>query len=198
MANGQSKAKRVWAVNTLPLVYDENCKVLILGTFPGPDSRKNGFYYCNPDNRFWDVMEEIFNDYVPCCIWQRRKYLLRHHIALWDVCASCSIIGAKDETIDEVNLNAICHLLEHSNIKKVFFNGGGIEKLIKNNPEIKAACKNCKSGLSGVEFYILPSTSKRNDNWDEYNHIDKWKELANYLTTSKIQTSKKLKVFDCK
>ena len=46
------------AVNTLPLVFDEDCKVLILGTFPGRQSRKYGFYYCDSGNRFWEVMEK--------------------------------------------------------------------------------------------------------------------------------------------
>ena len=36
-----------------PPVYDENARVLILGSFPSVKSREQGFFYGHPQNRFW-------------------------------------------------------------------------------------------------------------------------------------------------
>ena len=35
--------------------FDENSKILILGSFPSVKSRETDFYYGNPQNRFWRV-----------------------------------------------------------------------------------------------------------------------------------------------
>lgn len=37
-------------------VYDENSRVLVLGTMPSVKSREQGFYYGHPQNRFWKVI----------------------------------------------------------------------------------------------------------------------------------------------
>ena len=37
-------------------VVDENCRTLILGSFPSVKSRENGFYYGHPQNRFWRML----------------------------------------------------------------------------------------------------------------------------------------------
>ena len=42
--------------HTFEPVFDENSKILILGTFPSVKSRENHFYYGHPQNRFWKVM----------------------------------------------------------------------------------------------------------------------------------------------
>lgn len=46
-------------------IYDENSRILILGTFPSVESRVAQFYYSNPRNRFWKVISEVFkyNEY---------------------------------------------------------------------------------------------------------------------------------------
>ena len=42
--------------------FDENSKVLILGTIPSPKSREQGFYYGHPRNRFWMVLADILKE----------------------------------------------------------------------------------------------------------------------------------------
>ena len=37
-------------------VYNEESKILILGTFPSVKSREQGFYYGHPQNRFWKLL----------------------------------------------------------------------------------------------------------------------------------------------
>ena len=36
--------------------FDDQSRVLILGTMPSPKSREAGFYYAHPQNRFWRVL----------------------------------------------------------------------------------------------------------------------------------------------
>ncbi|WP_367178952.1 uracil-DNA glycosylase family protein, partial [uncultured Campylobacter sp.] len=40
-------------------IFDKNSKILIIGSFPSVVSRKFGFYYANPQNRFWRVLAQI-------------------------------------------------------------------------------------------------------------------------------------------
>ena len=49
-------------IHTIDPVYDENSRVLLLGSMPSPKSREAGFYYGNPHNRFWTVLSAVFND----------------------------------------------------------------------------------------------------------------------------------------
>lgn len=42
--------------NPLEPVYDENSRILILGSFPSARSRENGFHYGDPKNRFWKLL----------------------------------------------------------------------------------------------------------------------------------------------
>ena len=46
-------------------VVDENCRTLILGSFPSVKSRENGFYYGHPQNRFWRMLAAVYADEVP-------------------------------------------------------------------------------------------------------------------------------------
>lgn len=85
-------------------VWDAGSRVLVLGSVPSPKSREMRFYYGHPRNRFWPVMAAVFHD--DGCLREcrdpdqivglRRDFALRHHMALWDVIASCDIEGASD------------------------------------------------------------------------------------------------------
>ena len=70
--------------HTLAPVFDADSRVLILGTMPSPRSRKEGFYYGHPQNRFWRVLADVFKEDVPPDNQAKIAFLLRHHIALWD------------------------------------------------------------------------------------------------------------------
>lgn len=49
----------------IPPVYNEQSRVLILGSFPSVKSREMGFFYGHPQNRFWKVLSAIFREEVP-------------------------------------------------------------------------------------------------------------------------------------
>ena len=40
-------------------VFDGKSRILILGSFPSEASRKQGFYYGHPRNRFWRVISGV-------------------------------------------------------------------------------------------------------------------------------------------
>ena len=88
--------------HTIPPVYDSKSRVLILGSFPSVKSREQQFFYGHKQNRFWRVMAQVLNCAVPEDIAQKRNMLLTHHIALWDVIASCEITGSSDASIRDV------------------------------------------------------------------------------------------------
>ena len=133
-------------------VYDENSKVLILGSFPSVKSREQGFYYGHPQNRFWKVMAAVCNCEVPKTIEEKKTMLLRNHIAIWDVIDSCDIIGSSDSSIKNVVPADIAGLLSKTKIDRVFVNGKTAGKLYKKFSE--------KS--TGISSVVLPSTSPAN------------------------------------
>lgn len=103
----------------LPPVFDENSKVLILGSLPSVKSRKVGFYYMHPQNRFWRVLEEIFKEKIE----DKKEFCLIHHIALWDTCASCEITSSSDSSIKNIVPNDLSLILEKANIVQIFTTG---------------------------------------------------------------------------
>ena len=103
----------------LPPVFDENSKVLILGSLPSVKSRKVGFYYMHPQNRFWRVLEEIFKEKIE----EKKEFCLIHHIALWDTCASCEITSSSDSSIKNIVPNDLSLILEKANIVQIFTTG---------------------------------------------------------------------------
>ena len=78
--------------HSFPPFYQSDSEILILGTMPSPKSRELGFYYMHPQNRFWHVLENVFNDKSGKSIESKKEFLTKHKIALWDTCASCEIV----------------------------------------------------------------------------------------------------------
>ena len=99
-----------------PPVYDENSEILILGSFPSVKSREMQFFYGHPQNRFWKVMAQVLDEKVPQTIPEKKEMLLRHHIALWDVIASCDIAGSSDSSIrNEARLRRFMQMGQNQN-----------------------------------------------------------------------------------
>lgn len=96
-------------VHTLPPVYDQSSLVLILGTMPSPKSREYGFYYSHPQNRFWRVLSTLFQEPLPQNNAEKEALVRSHHIALWDVLASCEIQGAATQ-VSAAPWQTICGL----------------------------------------------------------------------------------------
>jgi hypoxanthine-DNA glycosylase len=104
-------------------VYDKASRILILGSFPSVKSREAGFFYGHPRNRFWKVVSSIFEEDIPQMTEEKKAFLLRNHIALWDVIASCEIEGSSDASIKNVTPNDINIIFAQSDIHAIYVNG---------------------------------------------------------------------------
>ena len=135
-----------------PPVYDENSEILILGSFPSVKSREMQFFYGHPQNRFWKVLAQVLNETVPQTIPEKKEMLLRHHIALWDVIASCDIAGSSDSSIRNVVPNDLAYIIGRSRITRIYANGAKSKQLYD-----KYLAKQL-----GIEAVQLPSTSPAN------------------------------------
>jgi len=138
--------------HNLPPIYDENSEILILGSFPSVKSREAKFYYENPQNRFWRVVASVFEQDVPRTMEEKRAFLLRNRIALWDVIASCEIEGSSDQSIRNPVPNDLTPILTAADIKRIFVNGRKAEEYYNKLIWPKL----------GREAVYLPSTSPAN------------------------------------
>ena len=118
-------------VHEIDAVFDGNSRVLVLGTFPSPKSRESGFFYGNPQNRFWKVLAALFDEPMADTIDRKKCQLLRRHIALWDVLSSCSIEGASDASIADAAPNDLRLILDAAPIEAVFCNGAKAYELFR-------------------------------------------------------------------
>lgn len=111
-------------IHPLKPLFDENSKILILGSFPSIKTREYGFFYGHPQNRFWKILEILFDEELSRDIKERKEFLLRHKIALYDSIYKCDIIGSSDASIKNVVPFDLGIIKESANIEKVFCNGG--------------------------------------------------------------------------
>jgi len=133
-------------------VYNNQSRILILGTMPSPKSRENGFYYSHPQNKFWRVISDVFSQELPVSNEEKKDLLLRNKIALWDVLQVCSIEGADDGSIRNPEPNDISQILKAAPIRAVFTTGSKATELYK---------KLCYPKTQFQSVY-LPSTSPAN------------------------------------
>lgn len=138
--------------DAIPPVYDEHSRVLLLGTFPSPKSREYGFYYGHPQNRFWPVLTAVLGEPIPRTNDEKRALCLRRGIALWDVLASCRIVGASDTSIKDPIPNPISRILGAADIRAIFATGQKAGDLYR---------RLCLPD-TGREAVTLPSTSPAN------------------------------------
>lgn len=138
--------------HTLEPVYDSESLVLILGTMPSVKSRELNFYYAHPRNRFWSTLSSVYSEKIDNDIDSKKSFLKRHHIALFDVLASCEINASSDSSIKNPIVNDFSQILSNSKIKAVFTTGTMAFKLYQ---------KYCypKTGINAI---LLPSPSPAN------------------------------------
>ena len=160
-------------------VWDAGSRVLVLGSVPSPKSREMRFYYGHPRNRFWPVMAAVFHD--DGCLREcrdpdqivglRRDFALRHHMALWDVIASCVITGSSDASIRDVVPNPLQDILECADIRQIYCNGATAWKYYRKYQEKQL----------GREAVRLPSTSPANAAWSVERLLGEWSQCGEVL-----------------
>lgn len=152
-------------IHNIPPVFNSESRILILGSFPSVKSREAEFFYGHPQNRFWKVTAAVFGCDVPQTTEEKKLFLLRNQVALWDVIESCEIEGSADSTIKNAVPNDITGILDTADIKEIFVNGKTAEKYYKKYllPKTKR------------EAICLPSTSPANAAKSLERLIEEWK-----------------------
>lgn len=112
------------ANHQFPAIFDENSKILILGSFPSVKSRELNFFYMHTQNRFWKVIGYIYNiNFMTLTIEEKKEELKRIRIALYDVIEECDILNSSDSSIKNVIPIDLEYILNNSKIKKIYLNG---------------------------------------------------------------------------
>ena len=153
-------------------LYSSQSKLLILGSFPSVKTREYGFFYGHPQNRFWPLMEQLFRVELSTNIEERRKFLLNHHLAVYDSIYQCDIIGSSDASIQNVLPADLAPIFQTADIQQVFCNGATSFKYYK-----KYHAK--QSGITGVQ---LPSTSPANARYRLDDLLKEWSVVLNYCS----------------
>ncbi len=137
-------------------VSDGESRVLILGSFPSVKSRREGFYYGNPQNRFWRMLCGFFGEEVPSSVEGKIAFLHRNHVALWDMVASCEVKGSADASIKEPAAVDLVPLLSSAPFGAILCNGAAAFGMLEEHfPDLLPMAKK------------LPSTSPANPRYRE-------------------------------
>ena len=149
-------------------LYNENSRVLILGSFPSVKSREQNFFYGHPQNRFWKVVAAVFGRPVPVSIDEKKALILESGLALWDSIASCEITGSSDASIRNVRANDISVILDSCRIERIYCNGRKSHELYQRYIMPR----------TGREAECLPSTSPANAQWTLDRLIEAWRVIG--------------------
>ena len=148
-------------------VYNEHSQILILGSMPSKKSREAKFYYAHPQTRFWGILAKLFQESIV----DKRNFVLKHNIALWDVISACDIEASSDASIKNVIPNDLTKILNTSPIKAIFTNGKTAEKYYQKYIY----------PLTKISSICLPSTSPANCRIKEEQLIEEWSTILKYL-----------------
>ena len=148
-------------------LFNAESRVLILGSFPSVKSREMQFFYGHPQNRFWKVTAAVFGEAVPVSVEEKKAFLLRNRIAVWDVIHSCDITGSSDASIRNVVPNDLSVILDAADIRTVFVNGKTAYRYYRQYTEPQ----------TGRPAVCLPSTSPANAAWSMERLADAWQAI---------------------
>lgn len=171
---------------------EKDTKIVILGTFPSEASRDT-FFYHKSTNQFWTILSKLYNCNDIChlqkneiskdneeqLINNRKAFLKKHQIGLWDVIDKCDIDKSKDSSIknptynDLASLKTECPKLEHIyfSSKKAF---QFYQKYLRDNLKDSAS----KTWLENVVIReALPSPSSANARMTLEQKQKRWGEL---------------------
>ena len=160
------------AVHNIEPIYDSESKILILGSMPSLISRKKEFYYANPQNRFWKIIEELFSEKLNTTE-EKIQFLHTHNIALWDVIESCDITSSKDSSIKNVKPNDINKIITSSKIEYIFTTGKTAYNLLK------------KHTATSIPIISLPSPSSANATYSLEKLTEEYKKILLVLDDKK-------------
>ena len=154
-------------VHPFPPLYDAESELLILGSFPSVKSREQFFFYGHPQNRFWRVVATVYGDAVPATIEEKKAFLHRHCIALWDVIAECDIQGSSDSSIRNAVPTDLGRILAGSRVDRIYCNGSTSARMFEKY----------QRQTLGREAVVLPSTSPANAAFSLDRLVERWQVI---------------------
>ena len=159
-------------IHPIPPVFDTDSRILILGSFPSVKSRESCFFYGHPQNRFWKLLARLRKEDIPSSVEEKKAFLLRNHIAVWDTIHSCSIEGSSDSSIRDVVPTDLGVILRAAKIKAVFCNGQTAFRLYERY----------QLAQTGLPATVLPSTSPANAAYSVERLTESWRVLLPALS----------------
>lgn len=152
-------------VHPIQPLFDEKSKTLILGSFPSVKSRESQFFYGHPQNRFWKLLAKLYNEEFPQSVEQKKAFVLKNNLALWDAIHSCTITGSSDSSIKDVVPNDLSVILNNSQVERIFTNGTLSYKMYMKYI----------FPITGIKAVSLPSTSPANAAYSIDRLAEYWK-----------------------
>ena len=152
-----------------PVIFKES-RVLILGSFPSVKSREVDFYYGNKNNRFFKILEVIFDEKIGESKEAQIDFLKRHKIALFDVVKSCEIVGSSDSSLSVKEVNDIGKLIENTDIEKILLNGKKAFEIFQKYIKIDK-----------VKYFYIPSSSPANASFSLDRLVFEYRKQLEYL-----------------
>ena len=152
-----------------PVIFKES-RVLILGSFPSVKSREVDFYYGNKNNRFFKILEVIFDENIGESKEEKIDFLRRHKIALFDVVKSCEIVGSSDSSLSVKEVNDIGKLIENTDIEKILLNGKKAFEIFQKYIKIDK-----------VKYFYIPSSSPANASFNLDRLVFEYRKHLEYL-----------------
>ena len=144
-------------LHNIPPVWSAQSEILLLGTMPSPKSREAAFYYAHPQNRFWPVLARVYGEPLPQSAEEKKRLILNHRLALWDVLSRCEITGASDASIKNPVPNDVPSLLSKTRISRVLCTGGTSAQLYTRllYPQVGIPCETLPSPSAANAQYSL-------------------------------------------
>ncbi len=178
---------------------DSESRTLILGSFPSVKSREAAFFYGHPQNRFYPVLERVFEDNIvpvenanPCLAGEAGLSSAAGGADAIEAANNAAVIAAKKAFLKRHHI-ALYDVIEScaitgssdSSIRDVvpadimaLLNAAPIERIFVNGKTAKKYYDKYLYTLCGQTAVCLPSTSPANAAWNLEKLIAEWKIVA--------------------
>ncbi len=158
-------------------IVSSGAKLLVLGSLPSQLSLQKQQYYGNPQNKFWQLMGELFAAGPELPYAERVDRLAACGVAVWDVLQSSVRPGSMDSAIEQSTAVANdfpTFFAQQPDIRVVCFNGQKAAQLFARlvAPGLDAHCKT-------LRFQTLPSTSPAHASMSFEEKLERWSILKN-------------------